>query len=173
MNPVITTSKRIRRSALARAALLFVCLSSTPALSEELDCVIEPHLVIDLSSRVDGIVESMEVERGELIEKDQVLVRLEAGVERAAVAQAKVRAEATAEIVASNISAEFAQRRSDRIQELHREQHVSTDQLDEIETEYELSRLQLERATENQQIARLPSPSSCSSRPRLQTKCRS
>ena len=51
-----------------------------------------------------------------------------------------------AEILASNVSAEFAQRRNDRIQELHDSQAVSTDQLDEIKTEYELSRLQLERA---------------------------
>lgn len=122
---------------------------------EELDCVIEPHVVIDLSSRVDGIVETMEVERGELIEKGQVLVRLESGVEQAAVAQAKVRAEAMAEILASNISADFAERRNDRIAELHRSDAVSTDQLDEIKTEYELSRLQRERAQENQLIAQL------------------
>ncbi len=157
---------------LAQALLLMACLSSTASLAEdagsttpqrvayvedldELDCVIEPHVVIDLSSRVDGIVETMEVERGELIEKGQVLVRLESGVEQAAVAQAKVRAEAMAEILASNISAEFAERRSDRIAELHRSDAVSTDQLDEIQTELELSRLQRERAHENQLIAKL------------------
>ena len=143
---------------LAQAALLALCLSSGLVLAEEpgeLDCVIEPHVVIDLSSRVDGIVESMEVERGQLIEKGQVLVRLESSVERAAVAEAQVRADATAEILASNVSAEFAQRRNDRIQELHDSQAVSTDQLDEIKTEYELSRLQRARASENQLIARL------------------
>jgi len=131
-------SKRKHRLTLAQALMLVACLSSTASLAEdaaqvddihlanapptpqkvayvedldELDCVIEPHMVIDLSSRVDGIVETMEVERGELIEKGQVLVRLESGVEQAAVAQAKVRAEAMAEIFASNISAEFAERR--------------------------------------------------------------
>ncbi|TDJ43328.1 MAG: efflux RND transporter periplasmic adaptor subunit [Gammaproteobacteria bacterium] len=150
-------SKR-SRAMLARAALFLACLNSTVALAEdldELDCVIEPHVVIDLSSRVDGIVETMEVERGELIEKGQVLVRLESSVERATVARAQVRAEAMAEILASNVSAEFAQRRNDRIQELHRSNAVSTDKLDEIKTEYELSRLQLKRAKENQLIAKL------------------
>ncbi|MCZ6641365.1 MAG: efflux RND transporter periplasmic adaptor subunit [Gammaproteobacteria bacterium] len=140
------------------AALVVACLNSTVVLAQnlsELDCVIEPHVVIDLSSRVDGIVEKMEVERGELIEKGQILVRLESSVERAAVAEAKVRAEATAEIDASNISADFAQRRNERIRKLHRSQAVSTDQLDEIETQYELSRLQQKRAEENQLIAKL------------------
>ncbi len=147
-----------RRAALAPVALLAACLNSSMALAEdldELDCVIEPHVVIDLSSRVDGIVETMEVERGELIEKGQVLVRLESSVEQAAVAQAQVRADAMAEVLASNVSAEFAQRRNDRIQELHDSQAVSTDQLDEIKTEYELSRLQRQRAAENQLIAKL------------------
>ena len=154
----IWISNNDRLPTLAQAALLAACLNCTVALADdlgELDCVIEPHVVIDLSSRVDGIVETMEVERGELIEKGQVLVRLESSVEQAAVAEARVRAEATAEILASNVSAEFAQRRNDRIQELHDSQAVSTDQLDEIKTEYELSRLQRARATENQLIAKL------------------
>lgn len=148
---------------LARGALIFVCANlplslASPVLVDdlgELDCVVEPHMVIDLSSRVDGIIDSLEVERGELIEKDQVLVRLEAGVERAGVAQAKVRAEATAEILSRTISLEFTQRRNDRIEELHRSQAVSTDRLDEIVTENELSRLQLQQARENKEIAEL------------------
>jgi RND family efflux transporter MFP subunit len=151
-------SKRKRHLTLAQVVLLAACLNPTFAVAEdlgELDCVIEPHVVIDLSSRVDGIVETMEVERGELIEKGQILVRLESSVEQAAVAQAQVRADAMAEILASNVSAEFAQRRNDRIQELHDSQAVSTDQLDEIKTEYELSRLQRERAAENKLIAKL------------------
>ena len=160
----IGTSKSKCRPTLAQAALLVVFLNSTSALAQdftlgsdldEFDCVIEPHMVIDLSSRVDGIVETMEVERGEFIEKGQVLVRLESSVERAAVATAQGRANANAEILASNVSAEFAQRRNDRVQELHRSDAVSTDQLDEIKTEFELSRLQLERAEENQLIAKL------------------
>ena len=121
----------------------------------DLDCVIEPHTVIDLSSRVDGIVETLEVQRGELIEKDQVLVRLEAGVEQASVAEAKARADATAEILAGKVSLGFAQRREDRIQELHRSQAVSLDQLDEMTTESELTRLELQQARENKRIADL------------------
>ena len=119
----------------------------------DLDCVIEPHTVIDLSSRVDGIVDSLEVQRGELIEEDQILVQLEAGVERATVAEAKARADATAEILAGKASSDFAQRREDRLQELHRSQAVSLDQLDEMETEAELSRFELQQARENKEIA--------------------
>ncbi len=139
----------------AHAVMIFALLVSPLAAADlgDLDCVIEPHTVIDLSSRVDGIVESLEVQRGEFIEEDQVLVRLEAGVEQATVAEAKARADATAEILAGQASSEFAQRREDRIQELHRSQAVSLDQLDEMSTEAELSRLELQQARENKQIA--------------------
>jgi RND family efflux transporter MFP subunit len=78
---------------------------------------------------------------------------LESRVEQAALAEAKARAEAMAEILGRRTSVEFALRRNKRIEELHRTQAVSTDQLDEIKTEYDLSRIQLERAKENQKIA--------------------
>ena len=146
--------QQLRRS-VTQAFAMFAFLVSPVAADElgDLDCVIEPHTVVDLSSRVDGIVESLEVQRGELIEEDQILVRLEAGVERATVAEAKARAAATAEILAGRASSEFAQRREDRLQELHRSQAVSLDQLDEMETEAELSRFELQQARENKEIA--------------------
>jgi RND family efflux transporter MFP subunit len=121
----------------------------------DLDCVIEPHMVVDLSTRVDGIVESLEVERGELIEKGQVLVRLESDVERAAVAAAQARAEAMAEMLSSNVSLAFSERRRGRLEELHRSQALSSDQMDEMTTETELTQLQLQQARENKNIAEL------------------
>jgi RND family efflux transporter MFP subunit len=139
-----------------QAAMILASLqlaSMTAEALDELDCVIEPHMVIDLSSRVDGIVDSIAVDRGQFIDKDQVLIKLEAGVERAVVAERRARAEAMAEVLAGQTSVAFAARRNGRIQELHRSQAVSTDQLDEINTEKELSRLQLQRARENQEIA--------------------
>jgi RND family efflux transporter MFP subunit len=138
--------------------LLLAFLLSSIAQAEDLgdlDCVIEPHMVVDLSSRVDGIVESLEVQRGELIEKDQVLVLLESEVERAAVAETQARAEAMAEILSSNVSLEFSQRRKDRLEELHRSQALSSDQMDEMATETELTELQLRQARENKNIAAL------------------
>jgi RND family efflux transporter MFP subunit len=112
-------------------------------------------MVVDLASRVDGIVESISVDRGDLVETDQVLVKLDSGVEQAAVAEARSRATASAELKASKVSVQFAQRRRDRLEALFLDKAVSRDQLDEISTEADLTRLQLQQAEENQRIAQL------------------
>lgn len=142
----------------AGAALLLSIGVSGAALAidvGELDCVIEPHMVVDLASRVDGIVETIEVDRGDVVTADQVLVKLDSGVEQAAVASAQVRATASAELKANNVSVEFAQRRRDRLEALFIDKAVSRDQMDEISTETDLTKLQLQQAEENRRIAEL------------------
>ncbi len=121
----------------------------------ELDCVIEPHMVIDLSSRTDGIVEKIKVERGDIIQADQVLVELESSVEQAAVEYARVAAAAQADVLASEVSRNFAQRRQGRVASLYRDQAVSSDQLDETETEARLSKLNYQQAKERNRLAQL------------------
>ena len=149
------SDKRIPLAALAASLSL---AAVTPTIARdlgELDCVIEPHLVVDLASRVDGIVESIAVERGDLVARDQLLVKLDSGVEEAAVAAARSRAGASAELEANNVSVEFAQRRRERLEALFIDKAVSRDQMDEISTETDLTKLQLQQAEENRRIAEL------------------
>ncbi len=143
--------------------LLQICLLAAAGFSShalavnvpELDCVIEPHMVIDLSSRTDGIVEAIEVDRGDLVEEGQVVVRLESGVEEAAVEYARFAADADANLEASNISMNFAQRRRERLASLHREKVLSSDQMDEMETEAVLTKLERDQAKERRRLAQL------------------
>jgi RND family efflux transporter MFP subunit len=118
-----------------------------------LDCLIEPHEVVDIASRVDGIVESIEVERGDVVTADQVLVNLDSGVEQAAVAAARERASANADIEANNISMKFTSRRQDRLETLFKDNVISNDQMDEATTEATLSKLRLKQAVKNRRIA--------------------
>ena len=119
------------------------------------DCVIEPHTVVDLASSVDGIVESVEVQRGDVVEPQQVLVKLDAGVERAAVEYANARANAAAQVRAGAVNADFAARRGKRVESLHKQNVASSDQLDEAKTQAKLTRAQLEQAEENRRLAQL------------------
>lgn len=121
----------------------------------ELDCVIEPHMVIDLSSRTDGIVEAIEVDRGDLVEEGQVVVRLESGVEQAAVEYARAAANADSDLEASKISMNFAHRRRGRLESLYKEQVLSSDQMDEMETEAVLTKLERNQAKERRRLAQL------------------
>src|SRR3989442_9984459 len=77
-------------------AVAVLAPSATPvsgAGSAELDCLIEPYVVVALSSSVEGLVEAVTVDRGDLVKEGQVLVRLESSVGKAAVAVARARAE--------------------------------------------------------------------------------
>lgn len=120
-----------------------------------LDCLLEPNRVIDVSSAVRGVLSSVDVERGDLIEQDQVIARLDAAVEQAAMELAQARARANAEVQADQINAEFAERRNDRFVTLHDRSAISTDQLDESETIAQLRELELKQSRENQHLAQL------------------
>jgi RND family efflux transporter MFP subunit len=135
--------------------LVAVTLPAGAAAIPDQDCVIEPHTVVDLASAVEGIVESVEVARGDLVERDQVLVRLDAGVERAAVDYARARAAASAQVRAGEANASFAQRRAGRVGVLYEQKVVSSDQMDEAATQTRLTRAQAEQAGENQRLAQL------------------
>jgi RND family efflux transporter MFP subunit len=121
----------------------------------QLDCVVEPHMVVDLSTQIDSIVDTMYVERGDVVEKDQLLITLDSGVEQAAVESARARAAADAGVRAGQVSVAFAERREERIQALYDENAVSSDQFDEAETETRLARLQLNQAEEAARLAAL------------------
>ncbi|HEV7268080.1 MAG TPA: biotin/lipoyl-binding protein [Falsiroseomonas sp.] len=86
-----------------RATLLALACAVTPlgaAAQEAFDCVIEPSLTLRLGSPVTGIVASVEVERGDVVRRGQVVARLEASVEAATLELARARAGSNAEIEA-------------------------------------------------------------------------
>ena len=144
-----------RATRYAPVVLAFFAGQSLAADIPQLDCVVEPHMVIDLSTQIDGIVDTMRVERGDFVEADQILVTLDSGVEQAAVAFARERAGATSEVRAGEVSVAFAERREERVHTLFEENVISTDQFDEVETEARLAQLQLSQAEESKRLAEL------------------
>ena len=42
------------------------------------DCLVEPFMVVQVGSPVDGVVEEVTVDRGDFVKKGQVVARLEA-----------------------------------------------------------------------------------------------
>ena len=142
----------------ARYALLVLALlaAQSPAADiPQLDCVVEPHMVVDLSTQIDSIVDTMHVERGDFVVKNQILVTLDSGVEQAAVESARARAAAGAGIRAGEVSVAFAERREERVQTLYEENAVSSDQADEAATDTRLAQSQLDQAEEAARLAQL------------------
>lgn len=122
--------------------------SNAVAPAGALDCLIQAKEIVQVGSPVAGVLDKVEVERGDIVRRGQVLARLQADVERAAFELARTRAEQQAEVVAAYRSQEFAQREFDRASNLADKNFVSGNYLDKAQTELQLARSRLKQAQE-------------------------
>jgi RND family efflux transporter MFP subunit len=137
---------------------LLVALAGRPvplAHGAELSCLIEPHVVVTLSTPVEGIVETVTVDRGDLVKAGQVLATLESSLEKATVAVARARAEMESGIKSSQARVDFGVRRFVRTEDLFKKDLVPLKEMDEAETAKVLAELALLEAQENKRIAEL------------------
>jgi RND family efflux transporter MFP subunit len=123
--------------------------------SNPLDCIIEPYDVVEVGSPVTGLIEKIYVERGDSIEAGQVLAELESGVEKAAVALARVRAQMVDDVRSREAELDLGKRRQQRADELFERDALSLDELERLETDTELARLELKEARDNLELAQL------------------
>ena len=72
--------------------------------------LIEPYRSVQLSPAVDGVLEEVRVDRGDMVARNQVLARLESSVELATLDIAKARAELVGELRARKASLGFTRR---------------------------------------------------------------
>jgi len=144
---------------MTKLAFPFFCVlmvtGAAGAAPEEYDCLIEAKQTILIRSPVEGLLENVTVDRGALVKKGQVLVTLESGPERAALAIAKSRATMTGPVEAAQARVEFSKTKEQRQQELYRQNFVSSSALDEARTERRLAESELHVAMENQKLAEL------------------
>jgi len=110
-----------------------------------LDGLIEPSEVVDIGSQTPGILDSINVERGDFVHKGQILVTLKSGPERVEVELARARLD-------------FSRRRTERNEELFKRQLISSNDRDEMETEVRLNELQLKNTEERLAMRTVVSP---------------
>lgn len=109
--------------------------NSRKRIGEEMECLVEPHLVSSIGSPVDSTLSEVLVDRGASVKKGQVVARLSSSVESAIV----------------NLKAaqeEFGKRRVSRNEELFRRQLISANEKDELETQSRLAALDLKQQQE-------------------------
>ena len=119
------------------------------------DCVINPYKVVDIASPVAGVIETLHAERSQQVNAGQVVVQLDADVERASVVLARFRADIQSEIKLGQVNMKFDQRRSKRIHSLKKSQAVSMANIDEVEREAGLSKWKLQQARELASVRKL------------------
>ena len=136
---------------------VLVHIALTPALSRatELDCLVEPSEVVNLSSPVEGVLEKVYVERGAYVKKGQVVAKLESNLEHATVTLARARAEMEAAIKSSEARLEFSSIKLARSEKLYARDLISAADLQESQTEKRLAEMALLNALDNQRLAGL------------------
>ncbi len=134
--------------------MLWLALLAMPAnAAQPFGCLIEPSQVAEIGSQVIGIVESINVERGDYVKKGQVLAVLKADVEKASVNAANARAEADANIRAAAASLDFDRQRLRRSEGLLTKNFISKQALDQVSAETKVSEQKLRQAQEQKRIA--------------------
>ena len=77
----------------ALASAQHAAAQNSEVAASEFPCLIEPKMVLKLGTPIPGLIAEVLVDRGAAVKKGDVVARLESGVETAAVALAKARAE--------------------------------------------------------------------------------
>lgn len=145
-----------RRTAIGLAvAALWLGGASPASAKDAVDCLIEPWQRITLSAAIEGVVEEVLVDRGDVVEKGDVLARLESSVERARVRSAQSLAQAVGTIRSGEARLEFANSELERQRRLDAEKVVSQRDFDEARSSKMVAEAELLTAREARTQAEL------------------
>lgn len=122
---------------------------------ESFDCLIEPNVLVELSSSEFGVLSAVSVNEADVVAVGDVLATLQDDVEKASLTLTRARAAAVSEVDLLRHDHEFNQRKRRRIDQLQDQQAISPQTADEVRTAEELAKLRLRAANEKQRTIRL------------------
>ena len=114
-----------------------------------------PLLIVALSAPIEGLIEKINVDRGDVVKQGQVLITLDMGVDRARYNQAKYKAGMRGAQLAAKSRLDYSSKKFERNQELFRDKYVSNNDRDESESGKNLAAAELIDAKDNSRIAEL------------------
>ena len=121
----------------------------------ELDCLMQPREVVTVSAPVEGVLERVAADRGDLVQVGSVLAVLESSLERSMVAIARARAEQDHNVKSNQVRLDFGERRFLRTDEMWKKSLIALKELDEAETAKVLAVYGLVEANEQKRLAEL------------------
>lgn len=119
------------------------------------DGLIEPHLVVEVGSEVPGVLDSVKVDRGDIVAVGQVVATLRSGVEAANLELARTRAQMESTIRLKEAALEFARRNSQRAKEVYDAKALAFQKWDEVDTQRVMAENELAEALEQKQLYEL------------------
>lgn len=132
-----------RRTPLSWLGLLLALLapaSQAQPAPQALACLIQPAQVAEVGSAVIGVVQTLQADRGDRVQKGQVLATLRSDVERASAEAAESRARSLGELRGAVAALDLAELRRDRAKSLKDENFVSAQALEQAEAEFRVAK---------------------------------
>lgn len=115
-----------------RPAIVVQSGNSGKKLGDDMECLLEPHLVANVGSPVEGTLNQVLVDRGSSVSKGQVVARLNSFVE-------------AANLDLRRAQEEFGKRKVERNKELFSKELISANEKDEIETQTRIAGLEVKQ----------------------------
>ena len=148
---------RVPVSAIATVflALSAPALAAPPVGDQLFDCVIEARQTVKLASSALGVVAELNVDRGDIVRKGQILGKLDDTVEAANLELAKAKAVNDYEILGHKARLEFLRNKFGRAKELSSTNIVSRNSREEAESDMKVEEQSLRLSELQHAIARL------------------
>lgn len=119
----------------------------------DMDCVVEPSIVVDVGSAVPGLLAEAFHDRSDFVQQGALMARLESAVEEVSLAIAGAAAEDGSTLALRQLTASFGARTLDRNQVLSKSASISPQTLDQVRTEAEIAQLQVKQEEESRLLA--------------------
>jgi RND family efflux transporter MFP subunit len=137
------------------AGVLLVESTSFSVQAASFECLMEPSQVVDIRAPIEGLIETVHVDRGDVVKKGQTLVMLDMGVDKSRYDQAKYKATMRGALETARSRLNFSNKKFGRDQELFQDQYVSANTRDESETAMKLAASELLEAKDNNHVSQL------------------
>ena len=147
----VTEGTKTMKQATACAFILGLTLAGPARTAQPLGCLIEPDKVAEVGSPMVGVIETMNVERGDRVVKGRPIAVLRADVERAQLGVAQSKADA--DVKAAQASVEFNRQRAVRAEDLFQKKFISQQALDQARTGADIADQKLAQAREQRRVS--------------------
>lgn len=138
--------------AVCRLVLVTAAVNATwidIAWAESYDCLVEPMVVAEVGSPVQGVIEELLVDRSDTVKRGQPVAQLKSTVEQAQFNQAKARSAMVSEINAREADLKLARTNMERIKNLFEQSMIPMQQRDETVAELNVAEAALSQALAN------------------------
>ncbi len=144
-----------RNTSKAAVVVWAVAFAGGQALAEDIQSFTEPYRTINLAAAESGIVIGLNVEEGDLVEKDQALADLNQDVLKAGVAIARAHRDSVSGLKSAESELKLRSERLTKLQALRQNENASEEEVNRAVLEFEVAEARVLQVREQLEIKRL------------------